>query len=134
AKSDEGIHKDSILPPHQAGGDQLPIAVGTCRQYLGRGKLTPEPSEQLAPIIQPPPVTRPYIEGPEKVGVYAVADGQAVSSPYTKIQPVEHLHYLKEKVALGWIADCEQHPVLAAARHLLQTEIETVVLVAALEQ
>src|SRR6185369_2081555 len=134
AKSDEGIHKDSVLPPHQAGGDQLPVAVRARSQYLGSGKLAPEPVELLAPVVQPLPVTRPYIEGPEKVGVYAVADSQAVGSPYTKIQPVEHLHYLEEKVTLGWIADCEQHPVLAAARHLLQTEIETVVLVAALEQ
>src|SRR6185369_10888880 len=103
-------------------------------QYLGRGEFTPQPGELLATLVQPPPITLPHIEGTEKIGMYAVADGQAVRSPYAKIQPVEHLHYLKEKVALGWIADCEQHPVLATTRHLLQPQIESVVLVAALEQ
>src|SRR6185369_7388100 len=112
AECDEGIHKDSILASHQPGGDQLPIAVGTRRQYLGRGEFTPQPGELLTTLVQPPPITLPHIEGTEKIGMYAVADGQAVRSPYAKIQPVEHLHYLKEKVALGWIADCEQHPVL----------------------
>jgi hypothetical protein len=64
----------------------------------------------------------------------AIADGEAVGPSYAEVQPVEHLHYLKEKITLGWIADCKQDPVLSASRHLLQAEIETVVTVAALEQ
>src|SRR6185369_9043571 len=83
AKGDEGIHEDGILPPHQTGGDKLPIAVGACRQDLGSGKFPPELGELLAPHVQPPPITQPHIEGPEKIWVYAVADGQTVGSPHT---------------------------------------------------